>query len=325
MISDILIFKTDSTDPYYNIATEKYLFDTLYDGSLILYLWQNENTVVIGRNQNPWAECNCSLLESEGGHLARRLSGGGAVYHDVGNLNFTFICHDADYDLSKHLEVIKEAAKTAGIETEISGRNDILADGRKFSGNAFYNSDKKSCHHGTLLLRTNTEKMSRYLTPSREKLRAKGVKSVSSRVINLCELAPELSPDTMAENMIAAVGKVFSAQVRPYPEPDTAKIEELAAGFRDWNFRYGKTVAFSVAAPGSFPWGQTELCLNVENGIISEAVMYTDSMDATLSDTVSAALKGIRLSSQDIEAALSNVLPYDIAQDIFSTLKERVL
>ncbi len=325
MISDILIFKSSSLDPYSNLATEKYLFDTLPQDTLILYLWQNENTVVIGRNQNPWAECNCALLESEGGRIARRLSGGGAVYHDVGNLNFTFICHSADYDLSKHLKVIKNAAAKSGIETEISGRNDILAGGRKFSGNAFYNSSGKSLHHGTILICADTAKMSRYLTPSKEKLKAKGVKSVESRVINLSELAPLLTPEIMAENMIAAVGEVFSAKILPCPQPDSKKIEELSRDFYDWNFRYGKTVAFSFSAKGKFPWGQTELCLDVENGIISDAVMYTDSMDADLSDTVSTALKSTRLSADDVKSALSAVLADDIAGDILSTLKEQIL
>jgi len=325
MISSILIYKTDSKNPYENLAREKYLFDTLPQNALILYLWQNENTVVIGRNQNPWAECNCALLESESGHLARRLTGGGAVYHDVGNLNFTFICHAEDYDLSKHLEVIKNAAAKSGIETEISGRNDILASGRKFSGNAFYNSNGKSLHHGTILISADTEKMSRYLTPSQEKLKAKGVKSVRARVINLSEIAPTLTPEIMAQNMISAVSEIFPAAAITHSDTNEEAIEIIAKDFHDWNFRYGKTVAFSFSAKDKFDWGQADLSLDVKNGVISDAVMYTDSMDADLSDTVSSALKGIRLSRKEIESSLFSVLPEEIAFDILSTFIDQLL
>lgn len=325
MISSILIYKTDSKNPYENLAREKYLFDTLEKNTFILYLWQNENTVVIGRNQNPWAECNCARLESEGGHLARRLTGGGAVFHDVGNLNFTFICNEQDYDITNHLRLIQSAVAISGIKAEISGRNDILTDGRKFSGNAFLSSNGKKLHHGTILISADTEKMNRYLTPSQEKLKAKGVKSVRSRVINLSEIAPDLTPEIMAQNMISAVGEVFSEKVLPCPEPDRKIIEVITKDFYDWDFRYGKTVEFSFTAKDKFPWGEIDISLDVKSGIISDAVMYTDSMDADLSDIVSSALKNVRLSEQDINSALSSVLPNGIASDILSTLKEQVL
>lgn len=106
MIEKLLIYNSDTLDPYLNIATEKYLLETVNAGCCILYLWQNKNTVVIGRNQNAWAECRTTLLEQEGGFLARRLSGGGAVYHDTGNLNFTFLMREEDYDLDRQLTVI---------------------------------------------------------------------------------------------------------------------------------------------------------------------------------------------------------------------------
>lgn len=126
--------------------------------TLILYLWQNENTIVIGHNQNPWTECNMDSLRHDNVKLARRLSGGGAVYHDMGNLNFTFLTSEENYDLSRQMQVIKTACDFADIDTELSGRNDILADSRKFSGNAFYHSKEAAYHHGTLLICSNTEK-----------------------------------------------------------------------------------------------------------------------------------------------------------------------
>ena len=136
MIKNLQYYISTSLNPYENLATEKYLLDTVAEDGYILYLWQNQNTVVIGKNQNPWAECRCNLLETEGGRLARRLSGGGAVFHDTGNLNFTFLCSAKNYDLDRQMKVIQTACSLAGIKTELSGRNDLLAAGRKFSGNA---------------------------------------------------------------------------------------------------------------------------------------------------------------------------------------------
>ena len=134
MIKKLQFYVSHTTDPHLNLAVERTLFDTVDNEALILYLWQNQNTVVLGKNQNAFSECRTELLREEGGTLARRLSGGGAVFHDLGNLNFTFICSTENLDVSKHMHVIRRACLLAGIETELSGRNDILADGRKFSG-----------------------------------------------------------------------------------------------------------------------------------------------------------------------------------------------
>ncbi|MBQ3562520.1 MAG: lipoate--protein ligase, partial [Clostridia bacterium] len=202
MISKLLVYKASAFNPYFNLATEKILFDILPKDSLIIYLWQNENTVVIGKNQNPWAECNCELLKSEGGFVARRLSGGGAVFHDLGNLNFTFITSEENFDIKQNFEIIKTACNLCEIEAEISGRNDILVNGKKFSGNAFYHSMGKAYHHGTLLLNVDSEKLDRYLTPNAEKLKAKGVKSVKSRTVNLCDIAPHLTVEKMQNAII---------------------------------------------------------------------------------------------------------------------------
>ena len=138
MIERLLTFESGSFDPFENLAIEQHLLETVGGGCCLFYLWQNQNTVVIGKNQNPYSECRVSLLEAEGGHLARRLSGGGAVFHDLGNLNFTFLVPTADYDLAKQQRVLLTACQSFGIPAEFSGRNDLLADGRKFSGNAFY-------------------------------------------------------------------------------------------------------------------------------------------------------------------------------------------
>ena len=205
MIRQLYFLRTGGTDPYENLATEACLMKHCPQDSAILYLWQNEKTVVIGKNQNPWKECDLPLLQDDGIRLARRKSGGGAVYHDLGNLNFTFLLPLSDYDPLRQLDVICSALRRFGISAQRTGRNDITVDGRKVSGSAFQKSGGIGCHHGTLLVASDVEKMSRYLRPSAEKLQTKGVDSVRSRVVNLQALFPELS----VENLAAAVKEAF--------------------------------------------------------------------------------------------------------------------
>ncbi len=323
MIENIQIYISDSFDPYRNLATEKYLFDTTPENCCRLYLWQNENTVVIGRNQNPWAECNCPLLEKEGGKIARRLSGGGAVFHDVGNLNFTFLCSEKNYDLPRQMQVIREACRLAGIETELSGRNDILADNRKFSGNAFYNSKGNAYHHGTLMVCADTEKMQRYLTPSKAKLEAKGVKSVRSRVVNLSELSPSLTCEEMKKHMICAFEKVYNLKAALLTKLSSPQIEELAEKYQSDDFLYGGSAPFSFSCDKGFDWGQLQLQLQVKNGIIEGVKAYTDSMDFTLAEKLQSALLNIRFNIEDMEKSLLSSLPPSLAKDISLLLKEQ--
>ena len=268
MTQTLLTYESGSFDPFLNLATEQHLLDTVEGGCCLLYLWQNQNTVVIGKNQNPWAECRASLLESEGGHLARRLSGGGAVFHDLGNLNFTFLVPTEDYDLGKQQRVLLEACQSFGIPAELSGRNDLTADGRKFSGNAFYHNGSRSYHHGTLLVNVDGEKLSRYLTPTRAKLEAKGVPSVRSRVVNLMELCPTLSIDGLKKALVEAFEKVYGLKSAPriLTEADTARIAQLRETYASWDWRFGQRLPFTCRAEGRFAWGGVETQLDVDRG-----------------------------------------------------------
>ena len=212
MIKKLQYYIGSCTDPHRNLALEEYLTDTVGEDTCILYLWQNKHTVVIGRNQNAWQECRTTELERDSGTLARRLSGGGAVYHDMGNLNFTFSLRTQDYDLRKQQSVIVEACRSLGIPAEISGRNDILTNGCKFSGNSFYSHAGCSFHNGTLLVNVDMANLGKYLTPSKTKLESKGVASVRSRVINLTELKPDLTIDGMAQAMVKAFETVYGLE-----------------------------------------------------------------------------------------------------------------
>ena len=309
MIDTLQTYESGSFDPFLNLATEQHLLETAKGGCCLLYLWQNQNTVVIGKNQNPWAECRASLLESEGGHLARRLSGGGAVFHDLGNLNFTFLVPTEDYDLEKQQRVLLLACQSFGIPAELSGRNDLTAQGRKFSGNAFYHNGPRSYHHGTLLVNVDGEKLSRYLTPTKAKLEAKGVPSVRSRVVNLTELCPSLTIPALKQALIDAFEEVYGLKSMPrtFTEADRQRIAELREIYASWDWRYGQKLPFTFRCEGRFPWGGVEIQLRVKEGVITEAAVYSDDMDFAFPPALETVLTGCRFRVDALSDALQTV------------------
>ena len=328
MITELRIFEGKGFDPHENLATEKHLMDITPKGRCVLYLWQNQNTVVIGKNQNAWLECRTSLLEEEGGKLARRLSGGGAVFHDLGNLNFTFIMPKEDYDLDRQVTVIQKACALAGIAAEKSGRNDLLADGRKFSGNAFYQNATHAYHHGTLMVDVDKEKLGRYLSPPKAKLEAKGVASVRSRVVNLKELAPDLTIDLMKQYMAKAFAEVYGgeAAVLELTDTDLAEVAALKEDYSSWEYLYGTPLPFSFACESHFPWGHIHLQLEAKKGIITGAKVYSDSMDWTLPDTIETVLTGCRFDTATIQAALkAAITDRVVCEDLCQMLAEQTL
>ena len=312
MITSSMIYEAPGFDPYENLAAEQYLLEHLLPGQCILYLWQNQNTVVIGRNQNAWTECRTSLLEQEHGKLARRLSGGGAVFHDLGNLNFTFFMNETDFDTDKQLSVIQKACAMAGIVTEKSGRNDVLAQGRKFSGNAFYHSQGRAYHHGTLLIQSDMDKLQRYLSPPKAKLESKGIRSVRSRVVNLSELAQGLTVDTMKAYMRQAFGEVYQANLQPLSLSDNARFEisQICQRISTWDYLYGNPLPFTCQLQQHFSWGNLEINIQAKNGIIQAVKVYSDAMDWLLPQQIERILYGCRFTKEDmqksIQAALSN-------------------
>lgn len=330
-VSKIQYLITSQTDPYRNIALEERLLHQVEQGCVILYLWQNRKTVVIGRNQNCWKECNVTALEKDGGYLARRLSGGGAVFHDLGNLNFTFLASKEVYDVNRQLEVIVRACRMVGIEAEKNGRNDLTVDGKKFSGNAFYHTANSSYHHGTLLLRADMDLLSRYLNVDADKLKAKGVTSVKSRVTNLCEFCQSLTVERMAAAMVAAFEEVYERKAQQLvDEPSGADGEQLERQrfFASPEWKYGRHLPFTMEFSRRFVWGNVELQLAVREGHIEDALLYSDGLDETFLMKIPAALKGSPLKVEAMEEALLRLKTETSEQgqilgDVLSLLRER--
>ncbi len=282
------------TDPYRNLAIEKHLMDTLPEETAILYLWQNSHTIVVGRNQNPWHECRVNEFLESGGRIARRLSGGGAVYHDMGNLNFTFILPKTEFDVPKQLGVIRMAVGAFELEAYHSGRNDLLIGERKFSGNAFYKAGHSAYHHGTLLVDCDMNVLSSYLTANKSKLQTHGVQSVASRVVNLKTLNPEVTIDALERELFRAFSLTYrhSPAVLDEMMLDQPTLDSVAAQFSDPEWIYPQALPYTFTVEERFPWGGVTVKLLVENGVIKNAKLFTDAMEAGLFTVLEQALTG---------------------------------
>ena len=308
MVKELAMLKTENTDPRHNLALERYLTMHTKEGECILYLWQNRKTVVIGRNQNAWKECRADALTRDGGFLVRRLSGGGAVFHDLGNLNFTFCVRKENYDLARQLEVILRAVRKFGIQAEKTGRNDITVDGRKFSGNAFFESGDFCYHHGTIMVRVDTDRMTQYLNVPEDKLRSKGVASVRARVVNLSELCPEITVPLLSEKLRESFGEVYGLPVRTMSEEqlDGREIGEWAERFSSWDWIFGRRIPFTNEVSRRFSWGNADLALKVNGGRIEACRIWSDAMDEEKIRATQEALTGCRYDRTAMAEALQS-------------------
>lgn len=306
---------TQSVNPYHNLALEQALGRCVEPGEWILYLWQNEHTVVIGRNQNAWKECRVAELEQAGGYLARRRSGGGAVFHDLGNLNFTFVAHPDWYSVERNLDVICRAMRSFGLDAKATGRNDVTIDGAKFSGNAFFNTECANIHHGTIMFDVRMEDAERYLTPDVRKLRSKGVESVRARVVNISTLAPEVSVPSLIDalrNAFIEVGREIAHADIPVAEVGSERADqeflthekELFAS-KEWLL--GAQRSFELVCDEHFEWGGVELTVEVDKGIITHATLYSDALDADFIQDAAAVLGGVPFSSDAVYQALCSL------------------
>ena len=309
MVTELAMIETKNTDPRHNLALERYLTMHTEEGECILYLWQNRKTVVIGRNQNAWKECRVDALTRDGGFLVRRLSGGGAVFHDLGNLNFTFCVRKADYDLPRQLEVILRAVRKLDIHAEKTGRNDITVDGRKFSGNAFFESGDFCYHHGTIMLSVDTDQMTRYLNVPEDKLRSKGVASVRARVVNLVELCPGITVPSLSEKLRESFGEVYGLPVETVTEADadSREVTEWTERFSSWDWIYGRRIPFTNELKWRFSWGNADLAVKVNGGRIEACRIWSDAMEQEKILAAQEALTGCRYDPAEIAETLRYV------------------
>ena len=315
------------TVPYLNIAVENHLLATQEPGTVTLYLWRNRRTVVIGQNQNPFSEVNLDALLADGGYLMRRRTGGGAVYHDDGNLNFSFIASHDLYDKARQFGVLQGAVQRFGLRTEVSGRNDVLVacpedDGstsmRKFSGNAFAKAQANSLHHGTILIRSNMDDLARYLRPKPHKLLKHGVGSVQSRVANLGSLCADITAASIVQPLLDAFEQTYGGKVCRLDWDEVASradVRRLRDEFASSQWLYDRWRNFSVSRSGHFEWGDVEVMLDVEEGRLRNVQIATDALDLQAVDAARALLDG---AQADVPPAADDPVAADIVALIYS-------
>ena len=321
------LYESASFDPTLNLAIEEALL-LHHAQKPTLFLWQNAHTVVIGRGQNAWKECRVSKLEEDKGILVRRTTGGGAVYHDLGNLNFSFVMPKEIYDVARQLNIIKKAVAQFGIEAELSGRNDIIIkdSGAKFSGNAFRKTKDSALHHGTILFNVDMQNLGLYLAPSTAKLKAKGVESVKSRVENLSKYALEMTVASLKDALFAAFEDEYGPAEKlgwqgVIKEEDLISFQEK---YQSWDWNFGRTPEFDVSLSNRFDWGEVELQLSLKRGLISSLLCFTDANDPDLAERMVILLEGIAFKPTAILDVLKSAQSPE-EHDVVSWLALQVL
>lgn len=311
------IYSAPTGDGWLNLARDGYFLENNKKGDVILYFYVNKNAVIIGRNQNAWKECSIANMDADGVQLVRRHSGGGAVFHDNGNLNFSFITYEKHYDLNRQMRVILNAVSKLGLKAELSGRNDITVDGKKFSGNAFSLAKGNRSHHGTILVNADLTKLSNYLCVSKEKMRSKGIDSVRARVCNLCELSSGLTVEAMRRLVIESfIEEYGAASEYVFDGMALAEVEERRERLASWEWRFGKTPQFDFETDKRFSFGDTQIYFNSLNGVIRETKVYSDCLDTELTTEIENALTGVHFRKEEIKAALSKMKDQSIAAEL---------
>lgn len=308
MADKVFYMETGSTDPAYNLAFEEFVLTHRTEGDYLL-LWQNRPSVIIGSNQNTEAEINRTFVECHGIRVVRRTTGGGAVYHDLGNLNYSFIT-DRGEDLSaaRFTAPVVAALRAMGVEAEASGRNDILAEGRKVSGTARRIVGERVLHHGTLLFDADTAMAQGALQVDPEKFRDKSTKSVRSRITNLRPLLREdmdlpafwqaLQRQLMGDGFVEE--HLLAEELQAVEQLQHEKYER-------WEWNFGSSPQFEVRNKRRFTAGSLEVRCHVEKGCIEEIVFYGDFLASRPLDDACAALRGVQLRREALEERLAGL------------------
>ncbi|WP_394136685.1 lipoate--protein ligase [Cytobacillus oceanisediminis] len=301
------------TDPRINLAIEEYALKNLDINETYLLFYINEPSIIIGKNQNTIEEINTEYVESNGIHVVRRLSGGGAVYHDLGNLNFSFITKDdgeSFHNFLKFTEPVINALKKLGVNAELSGRNDLTAEGRKISGNAQFSTKGRMFSHGTLLFDSEIESVVSALKVKKDKIESKGIKSIRSRVANISEF---MEKKITIEEFRSMLLKNIFGDLNEIPEykltdEDWEKIHQLSKErYQNWDWNYGKSPKFDLQHSHRFPVGQIDIRLNVTKGKIEDCKIYGDFFGVGDVREIENKLTGIRYEKTEIEKALDEV------------------
>ncbi|MDD4839432.1 MAG: lipoate--protein ligase [Clostridia bacterium] len=290
---------SNTLDVYQNQASELAIFETVAEDELCLFLWTNDHTVVVGRNQDALTECRVEQLNNDGGKVARRLSGGGAVYHDIGNLNFTFCARGTYFSKVKNFEVIMNAMKESGFDVEISGRNDLTVSGRKFSGNAYYHDCDRHLHHGTILIDTDGTALAKYLTPSIEKLKTKGVSSVEARVVNLKSINNDFDKNMAIDALKYSLKKTFQTSQYIEKSESILPAENLLKNLQYFSQRkwiLGEQMCYNFRCKLQLDFGLCEVRCFAQNGVIETAKIFTDALDVALVERIEKLLAGSSLN-----------------------------
>jgi lipoate---protein ligase len=301
------------TDPRINLAIEEYAVKNLDIKETYLLFYINEPSIIIGKNQNTIEEINTEYVEKNGIHVVRRLSGGGAVYHDLGNLNFSFITRDdgeSFHNFRKFTEPVVEALQKIGVNAELSGRNDLLAEGRKISGNAQFSTKGRMFSHGTLMFDSEIDNVVSALNVKKDKIESKGIKSVRSRVANISEF---LSQSMTIEEFKSLLLKYIFAGADEIPEytltpEDWGEIEKLSKErYQNWKWNYGKSPKFNLQHSHRFSAGQVDARFEVNKGVIVNCKIYGDFFGVGDVKEIEDLLTGIKYEKSSMEAALADV------------------
>lgn len=301
------------TDPQINLAIEEYALKNLDINETYLLFYINRPSIIIGKNQNTIEEINTDYVESNGITVVRRLSGGGAVYHDLGNLNFSFITKDdgeSFHNFQKFTEPVVAALKKLGVQAELSGRNDLIVEGRKISGNAQFSTRGRMFSHGTLMFDSEIDHVVSSLKVRKDKIESKGIKSIRSRVANISEFLEEKITIEQFRSLLLKniFGDVEEIPEYKLTEEDWKKIHELSAErYQQWDWNYGRSPKFDLQHSHRFPVGQIDIRLNVNKGLIEQCKIYGDFFGVGDVSEIEQKLNGIRYDRASIAEALKDV------------------